>query len=80
MTCREAIEFLMSYLDGEISPDVRVEFERHLAECKSCVAYLNSYRQTIELCKSGSGVKEDLKTEELPEELVRAIQTALKNA
>jgi anti-sigma factor RsiW len=80
MTCREVIEFLMNYLDGELSPEVRTEFERHLAICASCTAYLNSYRQTVALSKSGMPDEGQSKSSELPQELVEAIQSALRNA
>jgi anti-sigma factor RsiW len=78
MTCREVIEFLMSYLDGELSPEVRAEFERHLAVCSSCVAYLDSYRQTIALTQSGAAAPESGAIQELPAELVAAIHNALR--
>src|SRR5438876_7946111 len=40
ITCRELIEFLHLYLDGELPPERVVEFERHLSVCDSCVHYL----------------------------------------
>ena len=47
ITCQELIDFIASYRDNELSPDQRVEFERHLSVCPSCVAYLKTYEQTI---------------------------------
>ena len=47
MNCREFTEFLHEYLSGDLPPDVWAEFENHLAECPSCVAYLDGYQQTI---------------------------------
>jgi anti-sigma factor RsiW len=79
MTCREVIEFLMSYLDDELSPEVRAEFERHLAVCSSCVAYLESYRQSIALSQSGAAETEAADLQGLPAELVAAIQNALRS-
>ena len=34
------------------SPDQRVEFERHLSVCPSCVAYLKTYERTIALTRA----------------------------
>lgn len=51
LTCREVVEFLNDYLDGELSEDRRREFERHLADCPDCTAYLETYRLTVELSK-----------------------------
>ncbi len=50
LTCREVIlDYLSDYLDANLSPDIVEELERHLAACKPCVAYLNTYRRTREL-------------------------------
>lgn len=72
MNCRECYDFLMDYLDGQLPADERAAFEAHLARCPPCVAYLDTYRATIELGKSA------LRGEpcQLPEELVQAILKA----
>ncbi len=49
MNCREFTEFLHEYLFGNLPAAERAEFEKHLAECPWCVAYLDSYRKTIQL-------------------------------
>jgi len=49
MTCKEAIEQLARYLDGELTADTLAEFEAHLARCAGCRAYLATYRRTNEL-------------------------------
>lgn len=67
ITCREVIEFLIDYLDGELSAEELRQFQRHLAVCASCVAYLQTYEQTVRLAR-------DLDEEiELPEELIEAV-------
>ena len=43
MTCREIADFLLAYLDGELSAGWRRAFEAHLAECPQCVDYIESY-------------------------------------
>jgi anti-sigma factor RsiW len=73
MTCREAIDFLASYLDGELPPDVRARFDEHLAECPSCVAYLQTYQATIRLGKAVYALPDLAPPAEMPEELVQAI-------
>ena len=73
MRCREFIDFLLEYLLGELSASAGAEFERHLADCPDCSAYLKSYEETIEL---GKGVFTDPDAsvpKEVPEELVQAI-------
>jgi anti-sigma factor RsiW len=50
LTCREVIlNYLDEYLDGTLSPEIVEDFERHLARCPSCVAYLNTYKRTRDL-------------------------------
>ena len=76
ITCRELIEFLHLYLDGDLPPERVVEFERHLSVCDSCVNYLATYRETIAL---GKAACEDLDSPvgaDVPEELVAVILSA----
>lgn len=51
ITCREISEFLLAYLERELEPEARAEFERHLNYCPPCVHYLDGYRETIELVR-----------------------------
>lgn len=77
-TCRELIEFLMEYLDGELQPEVRAEFERHLAACPPCIRYLDSYRDVLRAGKEAYRCDEELTPGCVPEELVQAILAARK--
>lgn len=76
MTCREFIEFLLEYLSEELPETRRAEFERHLAACPHCVAYLRSYEETIKLGKAVFAQLDDLVPPEVPEELIQAILAA----
>ena len=76
MTCRELIEFLMAYDDGELPPEQRGEFDRHLNLCPSCVAYLDSYRKTVKLGRLACGKLDEPVPCDVPDELVRAILAA----
>jgi anti-sigma factor (TIGR02949 family) len=52
LTCKEAIlDYLADYLDRALRPEIVAEFERHLASCPPCLAYLNTYRQTRDLTR-----------------------------
>ena len=75
VTCREFADFLMDYLSGSLPAPERVTFEEHLGECPDCVAYLSTYRQTIELGKAACRAADPVPSE-APEELVRAILAA----
>jgi len=74
LTCREFIDFLASYLDGEIAPGERERFDQHLGVCPACVDYLASYRETIRL--SAESASEDDLLDDAPEDLIRAVLAA----
>lgn len=71
ITCRQFISFLLEYLDGTLPPDEHARFEKHLAVCDSCVAYLATYETTIRMEKIVSFEEADV-----PEELVQAVIAA----
>ena len=71
LPCTEIIGFLADYLDGALSSERRFEFDRHLAVCPSCVAYLETYKETIRMAKAA-----ELPVEDAPEDLIKAILAA----
>ena len=52
MNCREFVDFLMDYLDGQLPENVRSTFEEHLRACPPCEVYLDSYAETVRLGKA----------------------------
>lgn len=72
MTCRELVDFLADYLDGELPADVRAHFDRHLSVCPPCVAYLKTYKTGAELARDA--LSHDCCA--VPEGLVKAILAA----
>ncbi len=76
MTCREFVDFLMAYLDGELRGEGRRRFDHHLERCPPCVAYLDTYRTTIELVQTICGHPDDPIPADVPEDLVAAVLAA----
>lgn len=78
ITCREFIEFMMSYLDGELGEGEREVFEVHLGACQVCLCYLKNYEEAVEMgrcaCRDPDGPPPD----DVPDELIRAILAARK--
>jgi anti-sigma factor RsiW len=73
MNCREFTEFLHDYLVGGLLAKMRAEFDRHLAECPWCVAYLDSYKKTMQFARDAFPAPEDAPPpSDAPEELIRA--------
>ena len=75
MTCQEILDFLMQYLDGELPAEQLACFEEHLHVCGPCVAYLETYQETIRLGRAACA-EDDAPCKDVPEELVRAILDA----
>lgn len=74
LTCREIIDFLMAYLDGELPACKRTIFDLHLSICEDCRNYLDSYQSTIELERKLAGESVlPLQEQELPFDLIKAI-------
>lgn len=76
LTCKQLIDFLDGYVDGGLSPDERAEFDRHLALCPPCVAYLEGYRETVRLGRSAFAPGDDAAPADVPDSLVAAILAA----
>ncbi|MCI0454048.1 MAG: zf-HC2 domain-containing protein [Candidatus Dadabacteria bacterium] len=51
-TCKEATSLIIDYLNDELKPETTLSFERHLGMCSDCVAFLNTYKKTIQITQS----------------------------
>jgi anti-sigma factor RsiW len=49
LTCRDVIGFLLDYLEATLDEDTIALFERHLADCAPCRAYLRTYDRSRRL-------------------------------
>ena len=47
LSCAQLVELVTDYLEDALDRDERARFERHLAECGHCEAYLDQIRVTI---------------------------------
>jgi anti-sigma factor RsiW len=74
LTCREFVQFLDDYLAGELEPETKARFERHLAACPSCTVYTETYRASIRLARQA--FQSDTPVTGVPEALVEAILRA----
>jgi len=72
MTCRELAELLFEYIQGELDADLCEHISRHLSDCPLCVAYMESYRITIQLTRR-------LPPAPVPPELAERLQAALRS-
>ena len=49
--CRQVLARLSDYLDGDLDAETRTAVERHLQGCLPCLAFADTLRRTIELCR-----------------------------
>ena len=76
MSCKRTIDdFLMRYVEDELTVGERLRFNLHLATCAHCRRYLDSYRKAVALGKAAESERE----QEIPEQLVKAILAASSN-
>lgn len=78
LTCKKFVEFLGDYADDVLAPDRKAVFERHLAICPECTAYLQAYRKTIHLTGNALTESPEEMVKSMPDDLVRAIVSSLK--
>ena len=76
-SCRQMFASLSDYMDGLVK-DVRCrEMEKHLHECKPCVAFLDSLKSAVEQCRRYEPVCDTQNAEKLRRELVAKYQAAV---
>ena len=76
-TCRDLTAFLAEYIGDELDVAIRDNFEAHIARCPDCVVFIAQYRRTIQVSHAAF---DEVQTEPVPEELVKAIVKAMKQA
>jgi anti-sigma factor RsiW len=70
-TCKDAIDLLVHYLDGDMPADTRAHLENHLGGCVPCEEFLKTYRATSGLCREALAKK-------MPEALSANLSAFLK--
>lgn len=53
--CKECIELLYDYLEGNLSEEAAVSLEEHFQDCPPCIAFLNTYKSTTRVCRETLG-------------------------
>ncbi len=52
LNCESLLGSLSEYIDGELSPMLCQEIEKHLADCENCRVVLNTTKRTIDLVQA----------------------------
>jgi len=72
MECRQIAELLGDYLDGSLPPETRELIDFHIDGCAPCVAFLNTYRGTVDVARKLPDIP-------IPPELKKRLLTVLKS-
>jgi predicted anti-sigma-YlaC factor YlaD len=72
LECRQIAELLGDYLDGSLPRETRELIDFHIDGCAPCVAFLNTYRGTVDVTRKLPEVA-------IPPELKKRLLTVLKS-
>ena len=50
--CKEVVDLLSDYVDGECPPDVIASIDAHLSDCANCIAFVNTLRKSLVMSKA----------------------------
>jgi hypothetical protein len=71
MECRRIAELLGDYLEGTLPKETRELLEWHIESCAPCVAFVNTYRGTVQATKTLPAAK-------VPPELKQRLLSVLR--
>ena len=72
LECRQIAELLGDYLDGSLPRETRELIDFHIDGCAPCVAFLNTYRGTVDAARKLPEVS-------MPPELKKRLLKVLKS-
>ena len=73
LTCREFEEFVLAYLDGELTQKQLTRFNLHLRICRECRDYMAAYQRALDINKAVLGAPEEPVPDDVPDDLIKAI-------
>lgn len=79
ITCKEFEDFVLRYLEGELSDKQKSIFEWHLRWCRECREYLAAYQRTLEIADAVLAPPDQPVPTDVPEDLIKAILAAREN-
>ena len=77
VTCEQATALLLDYVTGTLDPATTLILERHLSGCDDCVAFLQTYKETLRATRT---LHYDDMPEELQNRLLQTLHVQLRGA
>jgi len=72
LSCQEITELVTDYLEGAMTTEERLRFEKHVGLCRHCRAYLNQMRDTADMLKK-------LSDEPVPDEVMDELKERFRD-
>ena len=70
-TCKDVIDLLSDYLDGDLSRETHRDFEAHMRDCAACIDFLEGLRATQSRVRN-------LRCDDIPDDVHRALRSFLE--
>ena len=67
INCERVASLITDYINGGLDRETTLAFEEHLSVCPDCVAFLNTYKKTIQATQS-------LRYEDIPSETEKRVR------
>lgn len=77
ITCSQFESFMIDYHEGELPQAQREDFERHMRLCGRCRHSVEGYRKAIELNRQLFASEEGPLPQEVPDQVVAAVISAM---
>lgn len=72
--CRDCVDLLMDYLEGNLEPDTKERLREHFSTCAPCINFLKTYESCCDMTRK----LRDQKVE-VPVEIQRRLKSFLKD-
>jgi len=72
ITCQQILQTLTEYLEGDLSPEEKRDFEQHMEGCEPCHAFFRTYDKSRELARR------TLREDDIPAELQERVRGFLR--
>ena len=70
--CKECLDLLCDYLEGELDESTSSSLERHFDDCPPCIAFFKTYKATTKVFRDSLG------TIEIPSEVQKKLVEFVK--
>lgn len=71
MRCEDLVSLIIDYLEGSMDPLLKEEFERHMGDCSSCLAFFETYQKTRDLTQK-------MACDDIPDDVQSRVKDFLK--